>query len=88
MRDSNARPLAPEAKYIPYPLIILLSLYLLYASYFRAFKVDLYTLQKLMTHKSADMTQRYAHLRDEALQKASEVTTDFYIQSDKKNDEE
>ena len=28
-------------------------------------QVDLYTLQKLLTHKSAAMTQRYAHLRDE-----------------------
>jgi len=45
-------------------------------------QVDLYTLQKLMTHKSPDMTQRYAHLRDEALQKASEVTTEFYDLSD------
>lgn len=36
-------------------------------------KVDMYTLQKLLTHKSAAMTQRYAHLRDEALQKASGV---------------
>jgi integrase len=30
-------------------------------------KVDMYVLQKLMTHKSQTMTQRYAHLRDEAL---------------------
>lgn len=29
-------------------------------------EVDMYTLQRLMTHKSANMTQRYAHLRDEA----------------------
>jgi integrase len=36
-------------------------------------QVDLYTLQKLLTHKSPQMTQRYAHLRDEALKKASEV---------------
>lgn len=36
-------------------------------------KVDMYTLQKLMTHKSPTMTQRYAHLRDEALKKASDV---------------
>lgn len=35
--------------------------------------VDLYTLQKLLTHKDPRMTQRYAHLRDEALRKASEV---------------
>ena len=30
-------------------------------------KVDMYVLQKLLTHKSAVMTQRYAHLRDQAL---------------------
>jgi len=34
-------------------------------------KVDLYTLQKLLTHKSPQMTQRYAHLRDETLKNAS-----------------
>jgi integrase len=34
-------------------------------------KVDLYTIQKLLTHKSPVMTQRYAHLRDEALKNAS-----------------
>ncbi|MHB8763184.1 MAG: tyrosine-type recombinase/integrase [Deferrisomatales bacterium] len=33
--------------------------------------VDLYTLQKLLTHKSPTMTQRYAHLRDDTLRKAS-----------------
>jgi integrase len=36
-------------------------------------KVDLYTLQKLMTHKSPLMTQRYAHLRDDALKQASNL---------------
>jgi len=36
-------------------------------------EVDLYTLQKLLTHKSPLMTQRYAHLRDDALKRASEV---------------
>ena len=30
-------------------------------------KVDLYTLQKLLTHSSPQMTQRYAHLADEAM---------------------
>jgi integrase len=40
-------------------------------------KVDLYTLQKLMTHKSPEMTQRYAHLRDEALRKGSDVVTEL-----------
>lgn len=34
-------------------------------------KVDMYTLQKLLTHKSPQMTQRYAHHRDEALRRAS-----------------
>jgi len=41
-------------------------------------KVDLYTLQKLLTHKTPNMTQRYAHLRDDALIKASEVTVELY----------
>lgn len=40
-------------------------------------KVELYTLQKLLTHKSPVMTQRYAHLRDEALKRASEVATEL-----------
>lgn len=35
--------------------------------------VDLYTLSKLMTHKSPQMTQRYAHLRDETLRRAANV---------------
>lgn len=36
-------------------------------------QVDLYTLQKLLTHGSPQMTQRYAHLADEALQRAAGV---------------
>lgn len=40
-------------------------------------RVDMYTLQKLLTHKSSVMTQRYAHLRDEALKKASDVAGDL-----------
>ena len=36
-------------------------------------EVDLYTLQKLLTHKSPLMTQRYAHLRDDALKKAANL---------------
>ena len=40
-------------------------------------KVDMYTLQKLMTHKSPLMTQRYAHLRDETLKKAADVAGDI-----------
>lgn len=41
-------------------------------------EVDMYTLQKLMTHKSSAMTQRYAHLRDEALQRAGDVVGDIF----------
>ncbi|MDY6905575.1 MAG: site-specific integrase [Thermodesulfobacteriota bacterium] len=40
-------------------------------------KVDMYTLQKLLTHKSPVMTQRYAHLRDEALKNASDLAGDI-----------
>lgn len=44
-------------------------------------QVDLYTLQKLLTHKSAAMTQRYAHLRDDALHRASDVAGDLLNQA-------
>jgi integrase len=40
-------------------------------------KVDMYTLQKLMTHKSPMMTQRYAHMRDEALTRASNLVDEL-----------
>lgn len=36
-------------------------------------QVDMYTLQKLLTHKSPLMTQRYAHLRDETLKRAADL---------------
>jgi len=36
-------------------------------------EVDLYTIQRLLTHKNPSMTQRYAHLRDEALKRGSDV---------------
>ncbi|HEY3489913.1 MAG TPA: site-specific integrase [Candidatus Deferrimicrobiaceae bacterium] len=36
-------------------------------------EVDLFTLQKLLTHKSPLMTQRYAHLRDDSIKRASNV---------------
>ena len=38
-------------------------------------EVDLFTLQKLLGHKDPRMTQRYAHLRDEALKKASNLAS-------------
>lgn len=37
-------------------------------------QMDMYTPQKLLTHKSTRMTQRYAHLRDEAMKRASNLT--------------
>lgn len=40
-------------------------------------KVDMYILQKLLTHKSPVMTQRYAHLRDQALKDASALAGDI-----------
>jgi integrase len=43
-------------------------------------KVDLYTLQTLMTHKSPLMTQRYAHLRNDTLIQASNVISDIVKQ--------
>lgn len=46
-------------------------------------KVDMYTLQKLLTHKSPIMTQRYAHLRDEALKKASNLAGSIVEQATK-----
>jgi integrase len=36
-------------------------------------QVDMYTLQKLLTHKHPMMTQRYSHLRDETLKQASNL---------------
>ncbi|MHC1744982.1 MAG: tyrosine-type recombinase/integrase [Syntrophobacteraceae bacterium] len=44
-------------------------------------QVDLYTLQRLLTHKDPAMTQRYAHLRDEALRKASDLAGNLVQQA-------
>ena len=46
-------------------------------------EVDLYTLQKLMTHKSAAMVQRYAHLSSERLQKAGTVAAGIFSEAGK-----
>ena len=46
-------------------------------------KVDMYHLQRLLTHKSPVMTQRYAHLRDDALKQASDVASDIISELDK-----
>jgi integrase len=47
-------------------------------------KVDMYTLQKLLTHKDPRMTQRDAHIRDETLKNASNVANDIIMQATKK----
>ncbi len=44
-------------------------------------QVDLYTLQKLLTHKSPGMTMRYAHLRDDALRRASDLAGEIIGQA-------
>lgn len=44
-----------------------------FASRLAASGVDLYVVQKLLTHKSQAMTQRYSHLRDEALKNGAEI---------------
>ena len=41
-------------------------------------EVSMYELQKLMTHSSPQMTQRYAHLHDEALRRASGVASSLF----------
>ena len=48
-------------------------------------QVDMYTLQKLLTHKSPVMTQRYAHLRDEVLKRASDLAGNIVTQASKQN---
>lgn len=50
-------------------------------------QVDLYTLQKLLTHKSPLMTQRYAHLRDDALKRASALAGDIISEAASKKDD-
>ena len=49
-------------------------------------QVDLYTISKLLTHKSTTMTQRYAHLRDAALRDASNLASEIFQESTKKEE--
>jgi integrase len=51
-------------------------------------QVDMYTLQKLLTHKSPIMTQRYAHLRDETMKKASTLAGNIIEQAAAAKDQE
>ena len=51
-------------------------------------RVDMYTLQKLLTHKSPQMTQRYAHLRDDALRRAADLAGELIEQAANSKSEE
>ncbi len=41
-------------------------------------QVGLYEIQKLLTHNSPQMTQRYAHLADAAMRRAANVADDIF----------
>ena len=56
-----------------------------YASKLVSSGVSLATLQKLLTHESPDMTNRYAHLEDEALKRAAKVVDTIFKESDTVN---
>jgi integrase len=44
-------------------------------------QVDMFTLQKLLTHKSPQMTQRYVHFRDEAMRQAADKVDDILAEA-------
>ena len=50
-------------------------------------EVELYTLQRLLTHSSPQMTQRYAHLRDETLMKAARIADSMLLKTTRDDDE-
>jgi len=49
--------------------------------------VDLYTVGRLLTHKQAVTTQRYAHLSDEAMRRAVEKSAEVITPKDKKEED-
>jgi len=49
-------------------------------------QVSMYELQKLLTHSSPQMTQRYAHLHDDALRKASGVAATLFTAASNSED--
>jgi len=54
----------------------------------RYYKPDVNNLpQKLLTHKSPQMTQRYAHLGDETLRNASDLAGEIIGEAMKKDDD-
>lgn len=50
-------------------------------------QVDMHVIQRLLTHKSPLMTQRYAHLRDEALKRGAGVAGDIISAAAAKEEE-
>lgn len=48
-------------------------------------QVDLYTLQRLLTHESPEMTARYAHLADEAMKRAAAIGASVILTVGKKD---
>ena len=50
-------------------------------------KVDLHVIQRLLSHKTPTMTQRYAHLRDESLKRASQLAGDLVSEAVKSKEE-
>lgn len=44
-------------------------------------EVELHVIQRLLTHKTPQMTMRYSHLRDEALRRASDLASDLITQA-------
>lgn len=54
-----------------------------FASILASHGTDLYTIQKLLTHNSPAMTQRYAHLNDRAIKQGSRLVVKI-IQQDKR----
>ena len=49
-------------------------------------RVDMFTIQRLMCHKSPVMTQRYSHLHDEALRRGADVAADIFSSMGAKSD--
>ena len=49
-------------------------------------QVSMFELQKLLTHSSLQMTQRYAHLHDDALRKASSLAGVLFSQTKERYD--
>lgn len=49
-------------------------------------QVDLFTIQKLLNHKSPEMVMRYSHLRDESLKRASALAGEIVTAAIRENE--